>query len=103
MFPCQVLVNIYSKKFSYINYFYMCIFNSNRYIYTRLMLANTIKFVLFKFNDNLPMLNQSLTLLHSLLTSIHSSFKSYLEHIMVASSANKTHLNMEDTLHKSLI
>ena len=64
---------------------------------------NNIKFVLFKFNDNSLMLDQSLTLFNSLLTSVHSSSKTYLEHIMVASSANKTHLNMEDTLHKSLI
>ena len=49
------------------------------------------------------MLGQSLTLLHSLLTSMHSSFKSYLEHIMVASSTNRIYLIMEDTLHKSLI
>ena len=41
------------------------------------------------------MLNQSETLFNSLFTSVHSSFKSYLEHIMVVSSANKTHLNFQ--------
>ena len=68
-----------------------------------LLLANYIKIFIFKFNDNWLILNQSLTLFNMLITSVYSSSKSYLEHIMVVSSANKIHLNIMDTLHKSLI
>ena len=68
-----------------------------------LMLANNIIFVLFKFNDNFQMFIQSSTFCSSLLTSVHCSFKSYLEHIMLVSSANRIHLIMEDTLHSSFI
>ena len=102
MFSCQVLVNVYSKKCSYVDS--TCIFLILMGTFPLdWVLVNTMKFVLFKFNDNLLILNQSLTLFNSLLTSVHSSFKLYFEHIMVLSCANKIHFNMVDVFHESLM
>ena len=86
---CHVLVNIYSTKIIYLA-LSICVFFT--VICTLpldvLLLVNSIKFDLFKFNDNMLVLNQSLTLFNSLLIFLCSSFKSYVEHIMLVSSAN---------------
>ena len=86
------------QKFSYINSIYIYTLYTYNSIYINsicaflivigtlkldLLLVNNMKCVLFKFNDNLLILNQSFAFLNSLHTSIFSSFKSYLEYIYI--------------------